>query len=405
MIPVYQTRDGVGGNCLQAAVASVLELPLDDVPDFVNAPDGMRTWPLALEAWLTERGLLGMPVAPHGDLGTALAHMAEFYPDEPYVLAGREGVDGGHAVVGHGGAIVHDPSPCKPGLSGPVPQCGRYIALIIRPMPSPVVPGPVDLEPLGRHKKIGLAFSGGKDSLAVWHLLVPYHSRLVVYHADTGDRLPEAERIVQQFRARTLTPWVTLHNDSRRWREEHGLPSDLVPIGCTPAGIGLFNGEGGTRPLVSRFDCCFANRTAAMASRMEADGVTLIIDGTRRAEGGFGSLLRSSAPGPHPNSRLIGDGRWERFMPIADWSGGDVHAYLRSVGAPIAGYYEGDENYSAPVECASCPSSWSPRWLRWLGKNHPDIAAVVAEDQRAIREEIVRPLVKLRDSMKALDGV
>ena len=60
MIPVDQTifaSDEPGaarGNCFQAAVASVLNLPLDEVPHFC---DGARGWERRFDAWLAERGL------------------------------------------------------------------------------------------------------------------------------------------------------------------------------------------------------------------------------------------------------------------------------------------------------------------------------------------------------------
>jgi hypothetical protein len=38
MKPVFQTRYGEGrGNCFQAALASILDLELEEVPDFVSA--------------------------------------------------------------------------------------------------------------------------------------------------------------------------------------------------------------------------------------------------------------------------------------------------------------------------------------------------------------------------------
>ncbi len=404
MQAVYQTRRGVGGNCLQAALASLLELPLDGVPDFMALPDGPRTWPVTLGAWLNERGLEGVPVAPHGALRDVLDHMAEHYCAEPYLLCGRVG-EHGHVVVAAGGHVIHDPDP--PGsfgatFLGGVPHLGdRYLALLIRPMCAPVLPAPMDFSPLERHERIALAFSGGKDSLATWHALAPYHSRIIVYHADTGDRLPEARRIVQQYRARTLTPWVDVQTDSRAWREAHGLPSDIVPIGSTPTGLALANGEGGSRPIVSRFECCAANRAMPLARRIIDDGVTLLICGTRRADGGFGSISKGSTPGPHPNSLLVGEGV-ERWMPLLDWSGEDVAAYLASLGVELPAYYGGRIGYSAPVECASCPAVADLAFIRYLKANHPEIAASILAEQRAIREEIVRPLARLRDSLGAL---
>lgn len=54
MIPVYQTIVDPGkGNCLQAAVASLVELPLDQVPPFIELKD---PWIDVLRKWLPTVG-------------------------------------------------------------------------------------------------------------------------------------------------------------------------------------------------------------------------------------------------------------------------------------------------------------------------------------------------------------
>lgn len=68
MIPVTQTiladparsdghdADGVAGNCYQAALASALELPLEEVPHFSNMEGDL--WWTESTRWLAERGLV-----------------------------------------------------------------------------------------------------------------------------------------------------------------------------------------------------------------------------------------------------------------------------------------------------------------------------------------------------------
>ena len=53
MKPVKQTRTGSNGNCFQACVASVLELPLEAVPDFCNGAD----WFLEFSKWILQFNL------------------------------------------------------------------------------------------------------------------------------------------------------------------------------------------------------------------------------------------------------------------------------------------------------------------------------------------------------------
>ena len=133
--------DGVtGSDCLRASLASVLELPLDEVPHFLGNPDTARNWPGELEYWLFGRGLTVYPVAPSSDLAATLAYMGQRWAGDFYLLCGRSGEDYGHVVVGCGDAIVHDPDPGVPRgshcLTGPVPTCGKYVALAIQPLQS-----------------------------------------------------------------------------------------------------------------------------------------------------------------------------------------------------------------------------------------------------------------------------
>jgi hypothetical protein len=109
--PVNQTTYGpIYGNCISACVASILEIPIETVPFFVDA----NWWPRFL-GWLDGYGLAateieaGLP-AP----GFTIA----FGPSTR--LPNR-----GHACVALDGAIVHDPHPSREGL--PLVAC--YVAL------------------------------------------------------------------------------------------------------------------------------------------------------------------------------------------------------------------------------------------------------------------------------------
>jgi len=91
MISVYQTIDGPDGNCFPACVASILEIKIEDVPEF-QGWDGLRQW-------LRGRGWV----------------LSFFQPDDPaadeWTIASLLTLRGFHAVVCFGGKIVHDPSP------------------------------------------------------------------------------------------------------------------------------------------------------------------------------------------------------------------------------------------------------------------------------------------------------
>jgi len=109
--PVDQTAEGEWGDCLRACVASVLDLPSDEVPDFVGE-HGPR-WFTALQTWL---GHLGKHVA-YISTASSLSSIATVYPYDLFWIAVGDGPRGRrHAVVCQSNRVVHDPHPSRSGL-------------------------------------------------------------------------------------------------------------------------------------------------------------------------------------------------------------------------------------------------------------------------------------------------
>lgn len=101
MKPVYQDKSGKDGNCEQAAVASLLGLPLHQVPGY-DAP----TFDDEYREFLKRRGftLVWLP----GDEEPDCFYLAF----GPSIDSGR-----GHCCVYRAGRLVHDPHPGHHGLS------------------------------------------------------------------------------------------------------------------------------------------------------------------------------------------------------------------------------------------------------------------------------------------------
>ncbi len=113
MKPVDQTKIGKDRNCFQAALASILDMRLEDVPDFCNLYptnwiERVRIW--LREEWGLEYLTVGMPdevgfieeVAPH------CHHLMSGLNPEHTLL---------HTVVAFGGTLVHDPNPKRGGCT------------------------------------------------------------------------------------------------------------------------------------------------------------------------------------------------------------------------------------------------------------------------------------------------
>jgi phosphoadenosine phosphosulfate reductase len=211
----------------------------------------------------------------------------------------------------------------------------------------------INFSALSGHDRIALQFSGGKDSLALVHLLRPYWDRLTLYHVDTGDLLPEVCAIVAAVEA-MVPSFVRIPTDPGTWMAHFGLPSDLVPTSSSP--IGLMIGAS-RRPIVDRFTCCWANIMAPLHQRMVVDAMTLVVRGTKRCD-----MARLPA---ESGDTSLGYALW---LPLQDWSHEDVFGYLRAIGAPVCRVY--DDHVNAP-ECATCPAWWSEGRAAYLARHHP----------------------------------
>jgi hypothetical protein len=105
MKPIFQDRFGFPeGNCTEAALASILECPLSDVPDLRETPEEGMEWVVALNEWLVPT------------YGLCLVFFGSNWGDVPYppgwVLFSGMGPRGlGHMVVGFDGEVRHDPHP------------------------------------------------------------------------------------------------------------------------------------------------------------------------------------------------------------------------------------------------------------------------------------------------------
>jgi hypothetical protein len=123
VIPVPQTkRGGAGlppeerGDCVPAALASLLEVPIDRVR-IAHADDGFDAWWLRVHDALRPFGLY------------LLHHPAEWPAPPGYWIAGvpslnllENGEPMGHVIVMHGTNVAHDPALGRRYDRGPLPE-------------------------------------------------------------------------------------------------------------------------------------------------------------------------------------------------------------------------------------------------------------------------------------------
>ena len=129
---VYQTKFGeLDGNCLASCLASIFEVPLDEVEEFCHITD--NNWAERVDAFVSQYGYaalfipmcryLGVPqIGKAHIVGRRTQAIDVLFPgmaDCYYILGGHGPRKLGHAVVYKGEQMTHDPSPEGGGVEIP----------------------------------------------------------------------------------------------------------------------------------------------------------------------------------------------------------------------------------------------------------------------------------------------
>lgn len=133
MTPVDQTITGNGGDCFRAAIASILDLPTEEVPHFFLEAD-MNA---AASKWLAARGIALLPmcfVDPEALQRTHFAFRGHCVLGGYGPRKNERGDHRRHGVVAklqvYGVEVVHDPHPEKSGLLN---WGHRWVWLLVSP--------------------------------------------------------------------------------------------------------------------------------------------------------------------------------------------------------------------------------------------------------------------------------
>jgi hypothetical protein len=114
MKPVFQTNFAENGNCFNACVASILELDLDDIPDFGAAIEGVD-WMTNLNNWLRPKDLCYFEGRLSYD-----ENYDNFFSDKDFYFIAtgptNRSRDILHSTVYRKGMLVHDPLPRGEGI-------------------------------------------------------------------------------------------------------------------------------------------------------------------------------------------------------------------------------------------------------------------------------------------------
>ncbi len=121
MEPVIQTMFGKDkGNCFQAVIASIFEMNIDEVPNFMEGvnQENAHVFVNRLNEWLRPMGLYYLEVTGHL-AGPCICELSGKSPRGDF----------NHAVVGRGSKVIHDPHPSDDGLEDERKTTGLFVAL------------------------------------------------------------------------------------------------------------------------------------------------------------------------------------------------------------------------------------------------------------------------------------
>jgi phosphoadenosine phosphosulfate reductase len=162
--------------------------------------------------------------------------------------------------------------------------------------------------------KLGLAFSGGKDSLACLLLHKEQLKNITVLWVNTGKTYPETLKLVEY--AKSIAPnFIEVIVDREGQNNHCGIPADVVPINWTLAGQQI-NGKKSVT-LQSYLQCCFDNISTPLMNAAKHYGITHLIRGQRNDE---------EFKAPSRNGDVV-DGI-TYFHPLENWTKEEVLDFI-----------------------------------------------------------------------------
>lgn len=138
---------GEFGDCHRTAIACLLDLDRDDVPNFGEHYDDAAAFRAAERRFLAQHGLFTVDTVFACSLDDLLTTQEAVNPGVYYLLAGESASRLCHSVIGCGGAIAWDPSLDDAGIVGPCADGYFWVTHLVPMFMRKQPPGPAGLAP------------------------------------------------------------------------------------------------------------------------------------------------------------------------------------------------------------------------------------------------------------------
>lgn len=162
--------------------------------------------------------------------------------------------------------------------------------------------------------KLGLAFSGGRDSWACLWLNKDRLSEITILWVNTGKNYPELLATIDKAKA-LCQNFVEIVVDRDAQNAAQGLPVDVLPMDWTVIGQLMTSRKSVT--LQAYTACCYENIARPLMTRAHQLGITHLIRGQRNAEGHRGLARDGTSLGGI-----------QFVQPIENWTKDRVTAFV-----------------------------------------------------------------------------
>jgi phosphoadenosine phosphosulfate reductase len=226
---------------------------------------------------------------------------------------------------------------------------------------------------------LGLAFSGGKDSLACWYLY--REKNPIIFWANTGKSYPETIKIIEQVKADAVE-FIEVKSDQEQQIKFYGYPSDVVPVDHSFEGM-QFSGDKPVR-VQSYLNCCWANVGQPLTEAIAKRGITHLIRGQRLDE----SHKSTARHGSVVNGVTY-------IQPIETWTKEQVLAFLRTQ-CQLPEHYAIDHS---SLDCYDCTAylAHSTDRVAWMKEKHPNLHEKYKINMAALKSALLPTLELLRN--------
>jgi 3'-phosphoadenosine 5'-phosphosulfate sulfotransferase (PAPS reductase)/FAD synthetase len=226
------------------------------------------------------------------------------------------------------------------------------------------------------HRKVALAFSGGRDSIAMYHALKPFLNRITVVWVNSGNLFPEILSYMETIRAKT-PKFVEIRSNQPESIRDRGYPVDVLPIDYTEFGSDC-TGKKDIK-LRAYLDCCVENISLPMYNYLREKRFTLVFRGNRASEG-------HKSPGKNGD---IQDGI--QFVSLIEsWSDQEVVEFLEKSGEEITPRLKISHS---SLDCKDCTAytCHSLERMKYIQTYHPEtflsLKPIFMKIDRAVRKE------------------